>query len=161
MLIVLFVLSGSAAYANQQSGLLGGLAISGYDPVGYFQGEALQGSKRYIATYEHMTYYFANEENMQVFLENKAAYAPSYGGHGAYQMAHQRVIAGNPRIWKIYRGKLYFFTTDDSKQLWLAKAENFRRSAQAHWIKFLGQTPKKMVPSKRKTTTDRAVIIGE
>ena len=62
-----------------------GIALQGYDPIGYFtEGKPVQGDARIIAKHDGAVYRFASEQNRQTFLADPDKYAPQFGGYCAY-----------------------------------------------------------------------------
>src|SRR5213594_1234459 len=72
---------------KMQFNLSNGTAISGYDPVAYFQeGKAEKGKKELAVFVQGVTYYFATLQNKEEFKKNPVKYEPQYGGWCAYAM---------------------------------------------------------------------------
>ncbi len=58
-----------------------GIAIGGYDPVGYFtEGRPVAGSTEFTLRWNGATWRFASAESRARFEANPAAYAPAFGG---------------------------------------------------------------------------------
>jgi YHS domain-containing protein len=59
-----------------------GLALQGYDPVGYFiQGKPLKGTEEFAYQWMGAEWHFANAEHLDLFRSNPEHYAPQYGGY--------------------------------------------------------------------------------
>ncbi len=87
---------------------LGGVAISGYDPVGYFtMGRAVKGSKQFTYDWLGATWRFANAEHRDMFATDPAKYAPQYGGYCSAGVADGNLSPIDPKAWRIVDGKLY------------------------------------------------------
>jgi len=118
-----------------------GYAVSGYDPVAFFelkqmpvghkQPEAVPGKAAITADYNGATWAFASEVNRDKFIADPAKYAPAYDGHCAYGISQGGKVPANPNLWRIIDGKLYlnitptvvgFFESDLAGSL--AKAES-------------------------------------
>lgn len=98
------------------------LALSGYDPVSYFQMGPLKGSKTLSHTHRGITYRFANEANRATFQAAPSKYEPQYGGWCAWAMydGGERTKV-NPESYTITDGKLYVFYDTflaDTLQYW-------------------------------------------
>ena len=64
-----------------------GVAIGGYDPVAYFEtGEPTPGDAALAYSWGDVAWHFATAEHEAAFRENPEAYAPQYGGFGAFAM---------------------------------------------------------------------------
>ena len=131
----------SAAQAGEQYVDESGFALSGYDPVAYFemkqvpvgekQSEAVPGKADITAEYNGATWAFASQAHREKFLADPAKYAPAFDGHCAYGIAQGGKVPGNPNLWRIVDGKLYLNITPTVVGFWesdipgnLSKAEN-------------------------------------
>lgn len=85
------------------------LALSGYDAVSYFNGDApVEGRAEHIVRYQGYDYQFANAENAAKFKADPASFTPQYGGHCAWAIgANDALAPGDPTVYKIVDGKLY------------------------------------------------------
>lgn len=136
--VLLAVLLPTAAQAA--SGMLGGLAIGGYDPVITLgQNRAVKGFPGYLASSDFMVYTFHSQQNLDLFLADKEKYTPQFGGNCAYQAAMGRIVAADPEVWAIERGRLYFFRNTDSRDAWYSRARNYIAAATATWATYKGQ----------------------
>ncbi|PYJ91347.1 MAG: hypothetical protein DME62_15610 [Verrucomicrobia bacterium] len=62
-----------------------GLALQGYDPVGYFTDvKPVKGSPEFTATYKGATYQYASAEHRDMFKTAPAKYEPQFGGFCGY-----------------------------------------------------------------------------
>lgn len=152
-ILLLLALLLASAPAHAASGLLGRLALEGYDPVIYIDhNEAVKGFPRYIATSDFMVYNFRTPENMQIFLADRKKYTPQFGGNCAFQATKGRIIAGDPNIWAIWRGKLFFFRSKDSRDAWFLKPIHNLKAGQEAWAKYTDQPlPPEPVPEPATT----------
>lgn len=96
------------------------LALTGYDAVSYFNGEApVEGSKEYRVRYQGFDYQFASAENAAIFQTDPAKYAPQYGGYCAWAIgANDALAPGDPTVYKIVDGKLYLNFSKDVAKRW-------------------------------------------
>ncbi len=59
-----------------------GIAIKGYDPVAYFTlGRPVQGQEELQYRWREASWFFANQEHLEMFQENPEKFAPRYGGY--------------------------------------------------------------------------------
>jgi len=89
-----------------------GLALMGYDPVGYFQeggGKPIKGSDTITYRYRGVLYRFASNANKELFVAAPTKYEPAYGGYCAYGMAKGDKVEIDPRSFLIENGKLLLF----------------------------------------------------
>ncbi|MFN8344844.1 MAG: YHS domain-containing (seleno)protein [Spirosomataceae bacterium] len=114
-----------------------GVALSGYDPVSYFQKSPVKGSKTYVYTHEGVSYQFANAANVETFKKNPSAYEPQYGGWCAYAMGKNgEKVEVDPETYKIVGGKLYLFYNrlfNNTLPDWNKDETNLKKKADANW----------------------------
>lgn len=114
-----------------------GVALSGYDPVSYFQKNPAKGSKTFVFTQEGVTYQFTNAANLETFKKNPLAYEPQYGGWCAYAMGKNgEKVEVNPETYKIVGGKLYLFYNrlfNNTLPDWNEDEVNLKKKADANW----------------------------
>jgi YHS domain-containing protein len=137
-LLALLTLGGTPAGAGNavNTGLFGGVAIMGYDPVAYFtEGRPMKGSEEFSYDWLGTPWYFANQRHRELFISSPAKYAPQYGGYctlGVGQVdGHAAVNIDPERAWRIIDGKLYFVydptyveeLDGPARDEWLAHAE--------------------------------------
>jgi YHS domain-containing protein len=105
-----------------------GVAIQGYDPVAYFkQNKPVKGSPKNQSVYQGAKFYFASAADKKEFDKSPIKYAPSYGGYCANSLRKGKLKNGDPNIFYIYKGKLYFCSTK-------AAAEEFEKDIDKHLI---------------------------
>ena len=97
----------------------GPLAIHGYDAVAYFTtGEPRRGLAKYSAKHAGVAYRFASKENLKTFKRDPEKYAPQFGGFCAYGVSVGKKFDGDPEVFKVVDGKLYFNLNPDIKATW-------------------------------------------
>ncbi len=144
LLLAEFIFAQSPALRQKQYNLEKGLALSGYDPVSYFQKKPTKGSKTYVVYYEGVTYQFSSAANAEIFKKNPAAYEPQYGGWCAYAMgaAHGEKVEINPETYKIINGKLYLFYNklfNNTLSDWNKDEVNLKAKADKNWQRVSAQ----------------------
>jgi YHS domain-containing protein len=145
--ITLTSLAVAAQDANRrvkEFNLENGIAISGFDPVAYFQQQkAVKGRKDIAASYKGVTYQFSSTENRQTFAKNPAAYEPQYGGWCAYAMgAKGEKVTIDPETFKILNGHLYLFYNsffNNTLKSWNKDEVNLKSKADVNWNKIFHQ----------------------
>ena len=101
--------------------------LAGYSPVAYKTvGKAIQGKPGISATHEGKLYYFAKPKAREAFLKDPASFVPALAGDCIVckVKAHEK-IAGDPRIFSVYKGRTYLFRGPDQKKAFDAHPENF------------------------------------
>jgi YHS domain-containing protein len=139
----LSVLTLGTAQAGQQYVDESGFAVSGYDPVAFFeleqvpvgqrQHEAVPGKADITAEYNGATWAFASAANRDKFLADPARYAPAYDGHCAYGIAQGGKVPGNPNLWRILDGKLYLNITPNVVGFWESDIPGNLTKAESSW----------------------------
>ncbi len=126
--------------------LEGNLGLKGYDPVSYFPeggGEPLEGSSEYSVDFGGVTYNFANEANMTLFInavatdKNNVKYEPTYGGWCAYVMGlNGGKVDVDPETYDFTGDRLHLFAKG-ALEPWLADKESLEKSADRRWSRIL------------------------
>ena len=131
--VLLAVIQPSSASASGISCSCGNKAISGYDPVGYFnEGRSIKGSGLFQASHNDANWRFTSEDNLKAFKQSPEKYIPQYGGYCAWKSTEGITSKANPTIWKMINGRLYFFSSTASRSKWEKDLDKHLRHAAAH-----------------------------
>ena len=115
-------------------------AISGYDPVAYFnKHSAVEGKIEFAWDWQGATWYFSTEENKILFMDNPSAYSPQYGGYCAYAVGNNYTAKSDPEAWKIVDGKLYLNYNKNVQKKWEGKQYEYIRSGDKNWSQMLDE----------------------
>jgi len=118
-----------------------GVAIEGYDPVSYFQGQPKEGKENHSSVYEGVKYLFSSEENLNKFKAAPKSYIPEYGGWCAYAMGKSGdKVKIDPETYKIHNGKLYLFYNFRNQNTLIPWNENeveLKEKADQFWSKII------------------------
>ena len=112
------------------------LMLEGHDAVAYFtQNEAVKGSPDIKTDHQGVTYRFASEANKAEFLKSPEKYMPQFGGFCAngINYAVPWGSGGGPNTWRIYRGKLYVFGGQSSRDEFEMDTERNLELAHQYW----------------------------
>jgi YHS domain-containing protein len=116
------------------TGRFSDVAVSGYDPVAYFdEGAPVKGDKQFAYDFEGATWRFSSAANLEKFKADPAAYAPQYGGYCAWAVSQGYTAPGNPDNWAVRDGKLYLNYNDKVQADWLKDPDGFIEKANANW----------------------------
>lgn len=119
-----------------------GLAIGGYDVVGYFtSAAAIKGNASIKAVHKGVTYWFSSQENKALFQKEPTKYLPQCGGYCAWGVAEKKSkFPINPETFDIVDGKLYFFFNGPFKgedlntmQPWNKETSRLVEAANSNW----------------------------
>jgi len=111
-----------------------GVVIKGYDPVAYFTEKMpVKGSKMYEIQWEGAKWWFASLENLDMFREDPAKYAPRYGGYCAYGVAVGGLYNIKPEAWSIVSGTLYLNKNLRIRETWRKDIPGYIEKADANW----------------------------
>jgi hypothetical protein len=111
-----------------------GLAIEGFDPVGYFvDATAEPGLADFEASQAGAVWRFRNEGNRASFVAHPEVYGPQFGGYDPVDVARGVTFAGNPRFWLIAGERLYLFGREQSRAAFAADPQQFLREARSRW----------------------------
>ena len=97
-----------------------GPVLDGADVVAYHALElganATYGSPEFTANYGDYSFYFASDENRQLFVADPAKYVPKFGGFCSYGISDETFWTkstlgpfSNPNVWRIVDGRLLVF----------------------------------------------------
>lgn len=111
-----------------------GVAINGYDPVGYFTKDAaVKGSAKHAAEWNGVTWHFETAQNREAFLADPVRYAPQYGGYCAFAAARGQLAKTEPDAFTVHDGRLYLNFDQPIKRRWDVQREEFIETANANW----------------------------
>lgn len=111
-----------------------GVALRGYDPVGYFtDGHPVKGSSQFPVIYQGSLFHFSSAAHRDAFLVEPARYAPQYGGYCAYGAANGYKAKSHPDAFSIVDGKLYLNYSVAVRELWQERVSDYIAKADANW----------------------------
>jgi YHS domain-containing protein len=113
------------------------LALEGYDPVSYFDGQPARGDAKFTATRQGAQYHFASARNLARFQANPDAFLPQYGGYCAWAVSNGYTAKGDPTAWKVVNGKLYLNYDATVQKRWVADIPGNIAKADHNWPQVL------------------------
>ncbi|HEX5170727.1 MAG TPA: YHS domain-containing (seleno)protein [Cyclobacteriaceae bacterium] len=145
--ISIFIFSLSTAFGQAEDArknnynLKKGVALEGYDPVSYFNGEPLEGKSDIKYAYKGVTYLFENPSNLSKFKATPDKYEPAYGGWCAYAMGDSgEKVKIDPETYKILDGRLYLFYNfwgNNTLTDWNKDERKLKQTADSNWSKIV------------------------
>ncbi|WP_323013863.1 YHS domain-containing (seleno)protein [Devosia sp.] len=113
---------------------LTGIAIYGWDPVSYFtEPEPLQGRGDFEYVWRNVPWHFATAANRDIFARAPEIYAPQFGGHGAMGVARGYVSDSDPRLYAVFKQRLYLFYSAGSREAFLLAPDAAALEGEANW----------------------------
>jgi YHS domain-containing protein len=113
---------------------LTGIALGGYDPVSYFtETSPVSGKAEFEFYWMGAPWHFANEANREVFERHPEIYAPQYGGHGAMSMARGFVSDSDPRLYTVFKDRLFLFYSAANREAFLLAPDAAARRGASNW----------------------------
>lgn len=138
LVLALFLASVGCVSLNHKTFTDADGAIRGYDPVAYFTESApVRGDANISYNYRDATWYFASEENRDLFVDDPERYAPQYGGYCAYAMSRGFVVSSDPNAWAIVDDKLYLNYSLGVRETWLKDTDGYIEKADRKWAEKL------------------------
>jgi YHS domain-containing protein len=102
--------------------------------VSYFEKPAPQeGSEQFSYSYDGATWLFASAENRKKFAQNKAMYAPQFGGYCAKAVSENKTADIDPLSYKIVDGKLYLNYDAKIQKVWEQDIPGRIARAEKNW----------------------------
>ncbi len=113
------------------------VAIHGYDTVAYFtEGKPMQGRDEFEEVWEDARWQFSSATNLELFKANPERYAPQFGGYCAGGPAVGEYADGDPKLFTIVDGKLYFIKNEHFLERWREAPEAHVEFAEYNWTNF-------------------------
>jgi hypothetical protein len=111
-----------------------GVALRGYDAVGYFtENGAVMGDPDISYQWQGAIWQFSSVEHRTQFAAAPAQYAPQFGGYCAFAVAQGTTADGDPQQWAIVKDKLYVNNNAVAKKLWDQDRHGNIVSADRNW----------------------------
>lgn len=115
------------------------IALEGFDPVSYFDGNPAEGESRLKILHKGVIYQFVSQDNLNKFKATPDNYEPAYGGWCAFAMgATGEKVKIDPETYKILEGKLYLFYNfwgNNTLEDWKKNEKNLKEAGDRNWKK--------------------------
>jgi len=116
------------------------IALSGYDPVAYFEdGKPAKGSREFWYSFDDVVYVFRSAAHRAKFTADPERYAPQYAGHCAAGVSKGYKTEPDPEAWLIANGKLFVFQIKERVPQFRNNIEELAAKANANWPTVKGQ----------------------
>lgn len=111
-----------------------GVALQGYDPVGYFtENKPVKGDPKISASYKGATYYFASVEHKKTFDRSPSRYEPQFGGFCGYAASINKVAPIEVQFFQIVDGRLILQHNERAWNLWIKDVRGNLHRADENW----------------------------
>ena len=111
-----------------------GVALQGYDPVGYFtDNKPVKGDPKFQSTYKRAIYHFASAEHMAAFDKNPAKYEPQFGGYCGYAASIDKISPISVEFFQILDGRLVLQHNQKAWDLWNKDVKGNLAKADQNW----------------------------
>ncbi len=115
-------------------------ASGGYDVVEYFKSaKPAKGLDKFKLKHENADWFFISQENLDEFKANPTKYAPQYGGYCAWAISQGYDASGDPLVWDMRDGKLYFNYDKEVQSKWQKDTAGFIAKANNNWPKLIAK----------------------
>jgi YHS domain-containing protein len=111
----------------------GELALQGYDPVSYGQGQAHPGQSAIVASYQGLRFQFASEENRARFESAPDDFLPTFGGYCAFAVSKGFTADVDPTVVYVKDDKVLLFHDESVKQDFIAEEAENLEAASVNW----------------------------
>lgn len=144
-LLVILFFTISITFNAQDYNTKKGFVAEGYDVVAYFNNKAVEGSKKFITTYNDVKFKFSTKDNLETFKKSPKKYVPEYGGFCAYAIGVKgKKVSIDPKTFEIRDEKLYLFYNSwgtNTLELWQKEgADKLKKQADINWSKLSSTT---------------------
>jgi len=110
------------------------VGVGGYDLVSYHTGKKpLPGNGNFVATVDSVNYLFSSKKNLETFKQDTSKYLPQYGGYCAFGASVGKKFIGDPNVWEVVKGKLYFNLDNNVKSIWVKDIPGNIKKANKQW----------------------------
>ncbi|UCH75925.1 MAG: YHS domain-containing protein [Rhodospirillales bacterium] len=134
----LFAAATAMAEDPVSTGTFSNLAVSGYDPVAYFEtGGPVEGQSAFEYQWNGAKWRFSSARNLAAFKADPETYAPQYGGYCAWAVSQGYTAKSDPTAWRIVDGKLYMNYSKDIQKRWEQDIPGNIAKADANWPRVL------------------------
>jgi YHS domain-containing protein len=111
-----------------------GVILKGYDPVASFTShQAVKGNPSIQTRFAGAIYHFASVADKAAFDKNPSRYIPQYGGFCANRMRKGELRDSGPRVFFIYKAKLYVCSSADAAKEFRSNIDRSIREADEQW----------------------------
>jgi len=128
-----------------------GVILDGYDAVAFFtDNKPVKGDAAFTFLYEDAIYYFASQQNLELFKANPEKYKPQFGGWCAYAVSLGRVAPIDVNTFSIVNGRLVVQHNQRAVNGWNKDVQGNLSLADKYWPTVSGKHGKQIVTDAEK-----------
>ena len=117
-----------------------GVAIQGYDPVGFFTDhKPVKGDPKYVTKRDGAIYFFASKEHKELFAQDPAKYEPAFGGYCAYGVSRNKLVEIDVEASQVVDGKLLLQYSKGVRDDFNQDVKGNLAKADANWPSLLAK----------------------
>jgi hypothetical protein len=114
---------------------ISGIAIFGYDPIGYFlEGRPVAGRATFEFRWHNAVWRFASQANLDEFRRAPEVFAPAYGGYDADAVSRGAAAMPDPTVFLLQDDRLFLFRSLEARERFV-EDENAILLADDAWPK--------------------------
>ncbi|MBK8944713.1 MAG: YHS domain protein [Ignavibacteriae bacterium] len=112
------------------------IVLNGYDVIKYINEKKIQkGLSFYSLKWDEFNWLFSTSGNKKLFKSNPQKYIPQFGGYCGYLVTKNIAYPCDPKIFHVYKGKLYLFSSESKKEAFISDIDNQIAKASLNWNK--------------------------
>lgn len=128
-----------------------GVILDGYDAVAFFtDNKPVKGDAAFTFLYEDAVYYFASQQNLELFKANPEKYKPQFGGWCAYAVSLGRVAPIDVNTFSIVNGRLVVQHNQRAVNGWNKDVQGNLTLADKYWPKVSDKHGRQIVTDAEK-----------
>lgn len=108
--------------------------FGGHCPVNYVRrGTPAAGDVKFRAVYQTKVYLFTDQAALDLFNQDPRKYLPQYDGYCPMSMSQTRLVVGDPTVFSVVDGKLYFFADELTQSRFTQGNSDIIKKADVAW----------------------------
>lgn len=122
-------------------------SMFGNDITSYqLKNQAEKGDPKHIRIYRGLVYHFADEAGADAFDKDPHRFIPRYDGYCTQGVSIGKKFPADPKNFSVFDGKTYLFFDPKVKQDFDANPKAMIERADANWVAFPEEKPRKSPP---------------
>jgi YHS domain-containing protein len=111
-----------------------GVAIQGYDPIGFFTDhKPVKGDLKFVVKRDGAIYLFASKEHKEMFIKEPMKYEPAFGGYCAFGVSRNKLVEIDVEASQVVDGKLLLQYSKGVRDDFNKDVKGNLAKAEANW----------------------------